>query len=53
MRAQGGPDADPVYLQLSLCDYATALTSAFGVMTALVARERTGTGQPRRDDAAR
>ena len=44
MRAQGGSDGDPVYLQLSLCDYATALTSAFGVMTALVARERTGTG---------
>jgi formyl-CoA transferase len=43
MRAQGG-DGDPVYLQLSLCDYATALTSALGVMTALVARERTGTG---------
>lgn len=41
MRAQGG-DEDPVYLQLSLCDYATALTSALGVMMALVARERTG-----------
>jgi crotonobetainyl-CoA:carnitine CoA-transferase CaiB-like acyl-CoA transferase len=44
MRAQGEPGGEPVYLQISLCDYATALTAAYGVMAALVARERTGRG---------
>jgi crotonobetainyl-CoA:carnitine CoA-transferase CaiB-like acyl-CoA transferase len=44
MRAQGEPGGEPVYLQMALCDYATALTAAFGIITALVARERTGAG---------
>lgn len=43
MRAQGGP-AEPVYLQMPVCDFGTALTSAFGIIAALVARERTGLG---------
>jgi len=44
MRAQGGPRDEPVYLQLPVCDYGTALTSAFGIVAALHARERTGLG---------
>jgi crotonobetainyl-CoA:carnitine CoA-transferase CaiB-like acyl-CoA transferase len=46
MRAQGGNGSDdqPVYLQLAICDYATALTAAFGIVSALAARERTGLG---------
>jgi crotonobetainyl-CoA:carnitine CoA-transferase CaiB-like acyl-CoA transferase len=44
MRAQGEPGGEPVYLQIAVCDYATALTAAYGVMAALVARERTGRG---------
>jgi crotonobetainyl-CoA:carnitine CoA-transferase CaiB-like acyl-CoA transferase len=45
MRAQGEPGGEPVYLQLSLVDYATAINAAFGVVAALNARERTGHGQ--------
>ncbi len=45
MRAQGEPHGEPVYLQISLCDYTTALSAAYGVMAALSARERTGRGQ--------
>ncbi len=44
MRAQGDPDGEPVYLQMPVCDYGTALTSAFGMIAALYARERTGLG---------
>jgi crotonobetainyl-CoA:carnitine CoA-transferase CaiB-like acyl-CoA transferase len=44
MRAQGEPGGEPVYLQMPVCDYGTALTAAFGIITALVARERTGIG---------
>ena len=46
MRAQGGsePGDQPVYLQLAICDYATAMTAAFGIISALFARERTGLG---------
>src|SRR5581483_8436490 len=45
MRAQGGPEGEPVYLQLAVCDFTTALSAAYGVLCALVARERTGRGQ--------
>lgn len=44
MRAQGEPGGEPVYLQVPVCDYGTAYTSAFGILAALVARERTGLG---------
>jgi crotonobetainyl-CoA:carnitine CoA-transferase CaiB-like acyl-CoA transferase len=44
MTAQGAPDGDPVFLQLPVCDYMTALLAAYGVVCALVARERTGAG---------
>jgi formyl-CoA transferase len=44
MRAQGDPNDEPVYLQIAVCDYATALTAAYGITAALVARERTGLG---------
>ncbi len=44
MRAQGDAGGEPVYLQIAVCDYATALTAAFGIIAALVARERTGLG---------
>jgi crotonobetainyl-CoA:carnitine CoA-transferase CaiB-like acyl-CoA transferase len=44
MRAQGDPAREPVFLQMPVCDYTTALTAAFGTLVALVARERTGTG---------
>jgi len=45
MRAQGEPHGEPVYLQISLCDYTTALSAAYGVLAALSARERTDRGQ--------
>jgi crotonobetainyl-CoA:carnitine CoA-transferase CaiB-like acyl-CoA transferase len=44
MRAQGERDGEPVFLQVPVCDYTTALTAAFGTIVALVARERTGAG---------
>jgi crotonobetainyl-CoA:carnitine CoA-transferase CaiB-like acyl-CoA transferase len=44
MRAQGDRGGEPVYLQIAVCDYATALTAAYGIIAALVARERTGLG---------
>jgi crotonobetainyl-CoA:carnitine CoA-transferase CaiB-like acyl-CoA transferase len=44
MRALGTPGGEPVYLQIAVCDYATALTAAYGVIAALVARQRTGRG---------
>jgi crotonobetainyl-CoA:carnitine CoA-transferase CaiB-like acyl-CoA transferase len=44
MTAQGAPGGDPVFLQLPVCDYMTALLAAYGVVCALVARERTGRG---------
>ncbi len=45
MRGQGGPGDEPVYLQLAVCDYTTALSAAYGTLLALYARERTGRGQ--------
>jgi formyl-CoA transferase len=44
MQAQGEPGGEPVYLQLPTCDYGTALSAAYGVILALIARERTGLG---------
>lgn len=44
MAAQGGDD-EPVFHQIPVNDTATALTSAFGILAALHARERTGRGQ--------
>ncbi|MEX2225706.1 MAG: CoA transferase [Dehalococcoidia bacterium] len=44
MRAQGEPGGEPVYLQLPTCDYGTALSAAYGMILALIARERTGVG---------
>jgi crotonobetainyl-CoA:carnitine CoA-transferase CaiB-like acyl-CoA transferase len=45
MRAQGEPGGEPVYLQVAVCDYGTALSAAYGTLLALFARERTGRGQ--------
>jgi crotonobetainyl-CoA:carnitine CoA-transferase CaiB-like acyl-CoA transferase len=47
MAAQGGTvhGQEPVYLTIALCDYGAALLSTFGILAALVARERTGDGQ--------
>ncbi|MGE0680902.1 MAG: CaiB/BaiF CoA transferase family protein [Candidatus Binatia bacterium] len=45
MRAQGGHGHPPFYLTCGICDYAAALLTAYGVSTALYARNRTGTGQ--------
>lgn len=44
MRAQGG-GGPPVFHQVAVNDTAAALTAAFGVVAALVARRRTGKGQ--------
>jgi crotonobetainyl-CoA:carnitine CoA-transferase CaiB-like acyl-CoA transferase len=45
MRAQGGEGEEPVYYQIAICDFITALMAAYGVIGALRARERTGRGQ--------
>ena len=45
MRAQGGEGQEPVYYQIAICDFITALMAAYGVIAALHARERTGRGQ--------
>ncbi len=44
MAAQGG-DGPPVFHQVAVNDTSAALTSMFGVVAALFARERTGRGQ--------
>ncbi|MCZ2109900.1 MAG: CoA transferase [Dehalococcoidia bacterium] len=44
MNAQGGDD-EPVFFKVAVNDSASALVSAFGVLAALFARERTGEGQ--------
>ncbi len=44
MAAQGGDD-EPVFHQIPVNDTATAMVAAFGILTALFARERTGRGQ--------
>jgi crotonobetainyl-CoA:carnitine CoA-transferase CaiB-like acyl-CoA transferase len=43
MTAQGAP-GEPVFLQVPVCDFMTALLAAYGIVCALVARERTGLG---------
>ena len=45
MRAQGGEGEEPVYYQIAICDFITALMAAYGVIAALHVRERTGRGQ--------
>jgi formyl-CoA transferase len=44
MRAQGEAGGEPVYLQMALCDFGTAYSATYGVILALIARERTGLG---------
>ncbi len=44
MHMQGGDD-EPVFYQVAVNDSASAMMAAFGIVTALVARERTGVGQ--------
>jgi len=44
MKAQGG-DSEPVFYQLPITDESTAIMAAFGMVAALVARQRTGKGQ--------
>ena len=45
MRAQGGEGEEPVYYQIAICDFVTALMGTYGVAAALCARELTGGGQ--------
>ena len=45
MRAQGGEGEEPVYYQIAVCDFITALMAAYGVIAALHAREHSGRGQ--------
>jgi crotonobetainyl-CoA:carnitine CoA-transferase CaiB-like acyl-CoA transferase len=45
MRAQGGEGEEPVYYQIAVCDFITALMTAYGVIAALHAREHSGRGQ--------
>jgi crotonobetainyl-CoA:carnitine CoA-transferase CaiB-like acyl-CoA transferase len=41
----GGPDTEPVHIGWGLADQVGSLVFAYGIMTALVARERFGVGQ--------
>jgi crotonobetainyl-CoA:carnitine CoA-transferase CaiB-like acyl-CoA transferase len=45
MAAQGGDNSEPVFHIIAVNDFASACMAAFGVITALNARERTGEGQ--------
>jgi crotonobetainyl-CoA:carnitine CoA-transferase CaiB-like acyl-CoA transferase len=45
MRAQGGEGQEPVYYQISICDFVAALLATLGVLAALNVREKTGQGQ--------
>jgi crotonobetainyl-CoA:carnitine CoA-transferase CaiB-like acyl-CoA transferase len=48
MAAQGffsGGSGDPLFIVFALVDYSAALLAAYGVMTALYVREKTGKGQ--------
>ena len=44
MRDQGG-NGDPVFLRVAASDYSSAILSAFGMVSALYHRDRTGNGQ--------
>lgn len=44
MKAQGG-EREPVFYQLPVNDESTAIMNAFGMVLALIARERSGVGQ--------
>jgi crotonobetainyl-CoA:carnitine CoA-transferase CaiB-like acyl-CoA transferase len=44
MHSQGGGE-EPVFYQIAINDSASAMMAAFGIVTALVAREHTGEGQ--------
>lgn len=41
----GGPDAEPVQINWGLADQVGSMVFAYGIMTAIVARERHGVGQ--------
>jgi crotonobetainyl-CoA:carnitine CoA-transferase CaiB-like acyl-CoA transferase len=47
MASQGGMEGGhtPVFLTVALCDYGAALSSTYGILAALFAREQTGEGQ--------
>lgn len=45
MHAQGGPGDEPVFGFIAVNDVGSAAMAAFGIVTALLARERTGQGQ--------
>jgi crotonobetainyl-CoA:carnitine CoA-transferase CaiB-like acyl-CoA transferase len=45
MAAQGGHGHEPVFLACAVCDYGGGLLCAYGVMAALLARQRSGRGQ--------
>ena len=45
MAAQGGPGQEPVFHSVPINDVATAAVASFGIIAALLARERTGQGQ--------
>ncbi|MGA0603173.1 CoA transferase [Caulobacter sp. KR2-114] len=45
MQAQGGEDDEPVFHAIPVNDVTTAAMSAFAIVAALLARERTGEGQ--------
>ena len=44
MRDQGG-DGDPIFLRVAISDYSSAILSAFGMVSAIYHRDRTGRGQ--------
>jgi crotonobetainyl-CoA:carnitine CoA-transferase CaiB-like acyl-CoA transferase len=45
MMASGEPDMPPVHISTGMADSITAIMLAYGVVSALLGRERTGTGQ--------
>ncbi|MEE9202296.1 MAG: CoA transferase [Dehalococcoidia bacterium] len=45
MMASGEPDMPPVHISTGMADSVTAIMLAYGIVSALLGRERTGTGQ--------
>ena len=45
MIEQSGSLSDPVFLKLAMADYASAMLASFGVISALVEKNKTGLGQ--------